>query len=154
LEFLVEQGSFEMLSPENFLNIFEHYFSRNLESTEHSYEALLEELPENLQGVYKEGFTLAGKYFKKILEEFRRKSDEIFPDELTNDDMKKIYLRVIGGVDGQIQLGKQMARIMNSGIEFGYREGIISENIYRMMKEFYNAFSEELPFLYNRLLIE
>ena len=78
----------------------------------------------------------------------RRKNDEIFPDDLTYDDIKTLYLETIGGIEGSIKLTQKVSELMIFRFEQLYRSGAITENAYSMMKDFNEAVSKETPFLH------
>ena len=150
LEVIVKQGLSEQFSPDKFCSMTEATLSQ-IDLMGSSYESILKEYPEELRESYAEDIKFYHDLFSRIVSEFRKKSDEVFPDELTNEDMKNIYLQVMGGIDGAVHIGKQLLLIANVGIEHNYKKGNMSENSCKYLHDLNNALSEELPFLYGKL---
>jgi len=148
LEIAKSVGMFEQFSPENYKKFVGDYFSQNLWVLEQSPDSLFQSFDEDQIEKYGELVKNMHGYMVRIIASVRKKCDEKFPDDLTDEDMKESYLSVFGGLDNAIEFGKNLIEIPLLQYEELLRSGQIDKSQYNSMKELTEALAKEIPYLY------
>ena len=135
LEMAIERNTLSDLS-DKYRNDAKHFFSKNV--------ARYGEFP-------LPGFSELAQSQNKVIDNTRIKSDEKFPDELTDEEIKNIYLECMGGLNGLIELVQGSLRNL---LVYNQRDhllrGINKEELtYR--NEMTQVLIHEIPFLYQKL---
>ena len=144
LDILKSARMFEQFSPENYHSFVNDYFSRSLDSIESSVS--LDQVIDP-DGMYKNLVEGTQIYLKKIIESVRIKSEERFPQEISDEDMREAYLSAFEGLDNAIEFGRRLTCLAALDYERLLMEEKISEDQFYLLNELTGALSEEIPYL-------
>ena len=143
LKFLIDRGMLGSFSAENVHESLEGYFSKNIEMLEHLSPSLVDKIPQEMRSTFSKDVESSHGYFRAMIQEVRKKSDEKFPEELTNQDIKEIYLKVGEGVSGITKITQRMLYLQKI---IALKDEAPGPNR-RYYSEFLDAVIEEAPYL-------
>ena len=149
LEMIMESGGFEMLSVDNTIEDYREFFSFNIENLEKCLNEDIDDYPEEIASVCRESMNRTYKDFIRLVDNLREKSDDIFPGELTDQDLKDIYTKTYEGVNNIVNLMTQSFQSTLIALEKVYKKNEIDIDSYLCSKEYIKALIDETPWFYS-----
>lgn len=113
------------------------------------FSLALDMLPEGVKSEYMQPTidSLLGvrRLFDGIVEGVRKKADEIFPDELTDRDVRRAFMDSTGGLDNYCGVPMMSIEALLVSLNLAAIRGAINQEQYQQIVKLFNTIKEEMP---------